>query len=176
MASARDPSEPSTDAIALGPRMARSSRFGELFDEGIRLVEEAAGYLDGPGRLEAADLSPSLAGAYAAESMRLTSRLMQLASWLMLRRALERGEVSDTEAAASRVKVVTQGSPTPRGTFLQLPLPLQRLTMRSFELQRRVVHLDQMVSASPTDQAAPSPTAPAEQQALLRSAFGTPDP
>ena len=32
--------------------------------------------------------------SYASESMRLTTRLMQLASWLLLQRAVAEGELS----------------------------------------------------------------------------------
>jgi len=47
------------------------------------LVEETAAYLDGDGRTEAKTLERSVSLTYATESMRLTTRLMQLASWLV---------------------------------------------------------------------------------------------
>ena len=68
-----------------------------LFREGMALVETTANYLDGQGRVDSRGLKQSGALAYASESMRLTTRLMQLASWLLLRRAVRNGEM--TEAA-----------------------------------------------------------------------------
>ena len=174
MTSAPVAGENDTDTIALGPRMARSSQFDKLFAEGMQLVEEAASYLDGPGRIEAADLAPCLAAAYSAESMRLTARLMQLASWLMLRRALERGDVSAKQALEHPIALATQAATTPRTTFLQLPAPMQHLTDQSLQLQRRVVHLDRMISAPAAEAVPPASVGPAEQLALLRSAFESP--
>ena len=43
--------------------------------------------------------------AYSTESMRLTTRLMQVASWLLLQRAVNEGELTSSEAQAERVRV-----------------------------------------------------------------------
>ena len=62
-------------------RFTASEQFDKVFREGMGLVEETANYLDGPGRQDARLLDRHGAVAYATESMRLTTRLMQLASW-----------------------------------------------------------------------------------------------
>src|SRR6516225_65747 len=77
------------DAVSFGERLAASQAFSDLFRDGMALVEQTAAYLDGPGRQEAKRLSRNAALAYATESMRLTTRLMQLASWLLLHRAVQ---------------------------------------------------------------------------------------
>ena len=59
-----------------------SIMFDKTFDEGMALVEETARYLDGKGREEARVLPRKAAMLYAGESMRVTTRLMQAASWL----------------------------------------------------------------------------------------------
>ena len=69
-------------------RFTASEQFEKVFREGMGLVEETANYLDGPGRKDARLLDRNGAIAYATESMRLTTRLMQLASWLLLQRAI----------------------------------------------------------------------------------------
>ena len=71
------------EAVSFGERLASSQAFTDLFRDGMALVEETATYLDGPGRKESKRLERSAALAYATESMRLTTRLMQLASWLL---------------------------------------------------------------------------------------------
>lgn len=174
MPSSPDLSDPSGTPIPLGPVLAESSRFKSLFADGMRLVEEAADYLDGTGREEARALSPSLADVYAAESMRLTTRLMQLASWLLIRRAVADGEMSAGDALQDRRKsaFATQGRVAPAGLFLQLPFPLQRLTERSLRLQRRVVHLDRMINAEHDAEPPAPPAALAEQHDRLRKAYG----
>jgi len=62
--------------ISFVQKLAASGNFKTLFREGMALVEESAGYLDGAGRDEARQLRRAAAMAYATESMRLTTRLM----------------------------------------------------------------------------------------------------
>ena len=89
--------------VSFGERLAGSQAFSILFREGMALVEETAGYLDGPGRRESKVLERSAALAYATESMRLTTRLMQLASWLLLHRAVNEGEMSLAQIGRAHV-------------------------------------------------------------------------
>src|SRR6185437_15282978 len=91
--------------VSFGEKLASSGAFKALFKEGMTLVEEAAAYLDGPGRTEAKLLQRGDALAYASESMRLTTRLMQLASWLLLQRAVNEGELTAESARMEKAKV-----------------------------------------------------------------------
>src|SRR3569833_950657 len=72
---------------------ARSELFDRTFQEGMELVEETASYLDGEGRRDSKLLSRAGALASAGESMRLTTRLMQVASWLLVLRAVREGDM-----------------------------------------------------------------------------------
>src|ERR1700722_20342181 len=94
-----------SSAIPFIHHLASSGAFKDLFREGMTLVEEAAAYLDGPGRAESSALPRPTALAYSTVSMRLTTRLMQLASWLLLQRAVNEGELTSSEAQAERVRV-----------------------------------------------------------------------
>src|SRR6202790_570943 len=91
--------------VSFGARLAGSQTFSTLFRDGMALVEETAAYLDGPGRKESKLLERAAALAYATESMRLTTRLMQLASWLLLHRAVNEGEMSLAQASQEKSKV-----------------------------------------------------------------------
>src|ERR1700716_841517 len=91
-------------AVWFGARLAGSQAFADLFRDGMALVEETAAYLDGPGRQESKKLSRNGALAYATESMRLTTRLMQLASWLLLHRAVKEGEMALAPAHKEKAK------------------------------------------------------------------------
>src|SRR5688572_952218 len=93
-----DRSTPAT----FGQRLAGSDTFKEMFKEGMALVEQTAAYLDGDGRREAGLLDRGAAVAYASESMRLTTRLMQLASWLLLQRSVNNGDMTQSEANRER--------------------------------------------------------------------------
>src|SRR5882724_2320860 len=91
--------------VSFSEKLASSQAFAGLFKEGMALVEETAGYLDGEGRQDSKRLERSAALAYATESMRLTTRLMQLASWLLLHRAVKEGEMSLAQANSEKAKV-----------------------------------------------------------------------
>src|SRR6188768_4479350 len=122
-------------AVWFGARLAGSQAFADLFRDGMALVEETAAYLDGPGRQESKKLTRNGALAYATESMRLTTRLMQLASWLLLHRAVKEGEMSLAQASAEKAKVKLSPTDTtdPNSTEL-LPAALGDLIARSQKL------------------------------------------
>src|SRR6266700_3674263 len=82
-----------------------SALFEHTFDEGMALVEECARYLDGRGRAESRELSRKTALLYAGESMRVTTRLMQAASWLLIQRAVQDGEMRAEDAAGERYRL-----------------------------------------------------------------------
>ncbi|WP_417687205.1 DUF1465 family protein [Roseibium sp.] len=133
------------EAVNFAPRLATSDTFQSLFDEGMALVEETAVYLDGEGRSEAKLLERPASLAYATESMRLTTRLMQLASWLLLQRAVNEGEMSKEQAGSEKNKVRLDklSSATNGAAWDDLPDSLKALVSRSVRLQERIVHLDQ---------------------------------
>src|SRR5690348_18260679 len=125
--------------VSFGERLANSPAFVDLFRNGMALVEETAGYLDGPGRQDSKQLPRAAALAYATESMRLTTRLMQLASWLLLHRAVKEGEMSLAQASKekSKVKLASTDSYDPNSTEL-LPQALRDLIARSQKLYAKV--------------------------------------
>jgi regulator of CtrA degradation len=133
--------------IAFGKRLAGSETFKAMFREGMALVEETATYLDGDGRQESRNLARAGALSYATESMRLTTRLMQLASWLLLQRAVNEGEMSAEAANSEKSKVKLGGlaSATNGPAFDDLPERLRHLIRRSLLLQERVRRLDTLL-------------------------------
>src|SRR5215472_9540491 len=92
-------------AVSFVERLASSQLFAALFGDGMALVDETATYLDGPGRLESKKLERSAGLVYATESLRLTNRLMHLASWLLLHRAVKEGEITLAQANKEKAKV-----------------------------------------------------------------------
>ena len=124
-----------------------TAMFDRTFDEGMALVEETARYLDGKGREEARSLPRKAAMLYAGESMRVTTRLMQAASWLLVQRAVRDGDMDRSDALHDRYRL---GS---REICLgvcaeetdELPLQLQDLLGRSDNLYRRIARLDDVL-------------------------------
>lgn len=164
------------EPVSFVERLAGSDAFKSLFKEGMNLVEEAAAYLDGPGRAEAKALPRMEALAYASESMRLTTRLMQLASWLLLQRAVNEGEMSQTQAASEKhkVKLSNQDMASAPETFHRLPARLRDLVAHSVRLQARIIHLDQLLYARSEALMPPVASSPvADQIERLRMAFAS---
>ena len=122
---------------------ARSELFDHTLQEGMELVEETAAYLDGTGRRDAKLLSRNAALAYAAESMRLTTRLMQVASWLLVQRAVRQGDMAPEAACDQGYRLAVRTSPDATEPSAEtLPHPLIVLLARSERLYERVRHLD----------------------------------
>lgn len=138
----------STVTVDFLTRFTASEQFEKVFKEGMGLVEETANYLDGPGRQDARLLDRNGAIAYATESMRLTTRLMQLASWLLLQRAIAAGEVTldDARKEKNRISLTDIGRGNPLSGASQLPGALLDLVERSLRLHTRVQKLDAMIS------------------------------
>jgi regulator of CtrA degradation len=163
----------SARAIHFINRLTASGAFKDLFREGMALVEEAASYLDGPGRKESRVLPRPAALAYATESMRLTTRLMQVASWLLLQRAVNEGELTPNQAVTERhrVKLAREEFSCAPDVFDQLPPTLRDLSRRSLRIQERVIHLDVSLSIARSSDRRETCSEVASQVERLRAAF-----
>jgi regulator of CtrA degradation len=121
-----------------------SAMFDRTFDEGMALVEETARYLDGKGREEARVLPRKAAMLYAGESMRVTTRLMQAASWLLVQRAVRDGDMERDDAMSDRYRLgsreICLGESAEQTDIL--PVELNDLLVRSDNLYRRIARLD----------------------------------
>ena len=149
-----DRSQSESALVQFSERLTNSAAFGTLFREGMDLVEETAAYLDGDGRTEAKALERAVSLTYATESMRLTTRLMQLASWLLLHRAVKEGEMTLTQANREKTKVkLSAADPGPEDMITKLPQQLQDLIARSMNLQSRVRRLDVSIHTPATERA-----------------------
>jgi regulator of CtrA degradation len=155
-----------------------SPQFDDLFREGMALVEDAANYLDGPGRRTSRTLTGKVGLAYSTESMRLTTKLMQIASWLLVRRSVGRGEMTLEEALKSRqrAKLTCTGKVEYAEGFDELPEELQRLVGACDALYDRILRLDRLISLS-NDRAPGADDNPVGSQVeRLREAFDTATP
>jgi regulator of CtrA degradation len=162
--------------VSFGERFQSSEQFDQIFKEGMALVERTASYLDGPGRKEAKFLIGGASVLYATESMRLTTRLLDLASWLLIRRALKEGEITQDEAQKKRRRVKLQafGRPAHVKGFGELPAGLKSLIEESFSLHDRIIQLDRAMSVGRDPDLEPRerPANPvAQQMSLLERAF-----
>lgn len=153
----------------------RSELFEKTFREGMDMVEETAAYLDGPGRQDSQSLSKPDALIYASQSMKLTTRLMQVASWLLVQRAVKTEEMEISEARAAKYRLVMEKKTEGELSFSELaknshalPSILLDLLARSQALYERISRLDRSLYGSI---AAQEGNTVADQMSRLETAF-----
>ena len=180
MTEADIPLHPAIDTV--GPQaeerlleFTRSELFARTFREGMDMVEETAAYLDGPGRADSKKLPRDHALTYASQSMRLTTRLMQVASWLLVQRALKENEMTGAEAREDRYRLAPEKealSATDQplaGYAAALPAILLDLLARSESLHERIVRLDRSLYGAINAQTG---NTVADQISRIEAAFG----
>ena len=131
-----------------------SALFERTFDEGMALVDETAKYLDGQGRKDSRELPRKIAMLYSGESMRVTTRLMQAASWLLIQRAVHEGDMAADDAADKRYRLGSKEICLGAGHdgVDLLPSKLLDLLERSDNLYRRIARLDDVLFTDGSDQ------------------------
>lgn len=151
-----------------------SELFAKTFREGMDMVEQTAAYLDGPGRQDSKQLARNEALIYASQSMRLTTRLMQVASWLLVQRALKEKEMTSVEACQEKYRLVPEEAQDPETIksvakyATALPKTLMELLDKSETLYERIVRLDRSLYGSI---AAQKGNTVADQISRLEAAF-----
>ncbi len=164
-----------SNTVNLAEKFAHSDKFKKLFQGGMSLVEESAAYLDGPGRNNAKGLPRASAMLYGSESMRLTTRLMQLASWLLLQRAVNEGEMSRDQILEEKkkIKLEEQNDSSQNHAWNDLPVDFIELVTRSLALQNRVMTLDaELYGHQAPKEEVKHVNAVSQQIDLLSTAFG----
>ncbi len=163
------------ETVELKERLVSGGGFNTLYREGMALIEEVASYLDGDGRAASRSLTREASFIYATESMRLTTRLMQLASWLLLQRAVNEGEITPETARAEKAKVKFSPSPAARGGagWEDLPQALVDYIAEGERLFARVQHFDRMERGEmPTPAVEDETRSITGQMSRLKAAFG----
>ncbi|WP_210191642.1 DUF1465 family protein [Rhodomicrobium vannielii] len=166
------PRRDGTVTVPFRKKSGQPDAFLGLFREGMSLVEATANYLDGPGRRESKCLPPQIALCYATESMRLTTRLTQLATWLLARRAVMNGEPMPPSGSANDPQQLPPMT-RPAGSkgFESLPQQLRDLIEAGYRLHDKVCRFDG-AERGVVIVAAHRHNAVASQVAQLQAAFG----
>ena len=135
--------------------------FTKTYDEAMGLVVEARNYFATTAAAEASGLTMVQQLGYCRESLRLTSRLMQIMGWLLVQRAVGNRELTAEDARSDEMRM-------PRGAvYLDdeavanggLPPAIADLTARSRRLFVRIVRLDDMLVCEAVRETASPPTA-----------------
>lgn len=125
----------------------RSALLESLYQEVLNLVSRTSDFV---GALKAGTiggLSVDGGPAYTVESMRHTTRLMQVMAWLLTQRAVETGEMTPAEAAEPKYRLGAADIclAQPIAGAERLPKPFREMTAQSTAIYRRIKRLaDQM--------------------------------
>ncbi|RME99799.1 MAG: DUF1465 family protein, partial [Alphaproteobacteria bacterium] len=68
-----------------------------LYKEAINLADEARTYFAVHSKVDRKRLNPMERVMYTCESLRISTRLMHVISWLMVRKAVANGELTEAE-------------------------------------------------------------------------------
>lgn len=133
------------NTIVMFEHGAFDSVFSRLYDEGMALIEKTAAYIDGDGKIASRKLSGEASSLYASEAMRMSTRLMQVASWLLLFRAARDKEMSQDQVNLEKAKVSlnTPSLGSDNEHWNELPDTFRQLIGASIRLEERVRHMDQ---------------------------------
>ena len=128
--------------------------FDRLFDENIKLIERTITYLERESPADREQLSVGAKLVFATESMRLTSQLMQSMAWLLARKALQRGEISEFEAASSAYRLGSNSACSAESLAGTETLPgrFRALLAEGRSSYLRIARLDQFAYGGPADQ------------------------
>jgi regulator of CtrA degradation len=105
--------------------------------------------------------------------MRLTTRLMQIASWMLLQRAANSGEMTRDQVAAEKAKVRldTVSAHEDAEGWSELPVEFVDLVRRSLRLQSLVKRMDEEVYGDALPQGLERGSPVFDQISLLNTAF-----
>ncbi|EJF89736.1 hypothetical protein ME1_00506 [Bartonella vinsonii subsp. arupensis OK-94-513] len=137
------PKHSDDEPIIMIEHSAFENAFNRLYEETMTLIEETATYIDTEGKLAARTLSAEISALYAKEAMFLSTRLMQIASQLLLLRAEREGEMTP-EQIQKEIAKVSLHTPTlelESAHWQELPEVFRNFVARSLRLEARMHYM-----------------------------------
>ena len=126
-----------------------------LYVEAMVLADEARAYFDSSGRDDRLALDPKIRIGFACESLKVTTRLMQVVAWLMTQRAVAAGELSKAQGFGAERRL-GDSPESDEEILLRLPEAALALIRSSQDLYDRVRRIDE--GAAPETQPSPART------------------
>lgn len=128
------------DTVATGIRL-RGRLIDSLYTEAMLLADEARAYFDQGGRTDREQLAPLARVTLSCESLKVTTRLMCVLSWLLTQRAVELGQIGADEGGSSS-DWNDQIAEADSASWAGLPTAAIALIEASHDLYARVRRLD----------------------------------
>lgn len=141
--------------------------FSNAYSEAMDLIERMSSYIEGCGHMIMQNLEQEILDLYISETMAASTRLMQIAAWLLLMRSAIEGDMDLENVISEKAKLClnTLSEQYKNDLWDQLPLGLQGLIDESLKLESRLRSLDMSFNQNI------QPNYVHQQQAYLRRAF-----
>ena len=131
-----------------------------LYFEAMTLADAARAYFDREGQDERAGLDAVTRVAFSCESLKVTTRLMHVVSWLLVRKAIQAGELSEAAAMAPERRLPRGDVAAPidedPSRLLRLPPRARHLIDGSRDLYDRVRRFDAQLDAAAASRGGPT--------------------
>ena len=149
------PITPAAAGSSGGPRAA-SPMVRRLFEDAMAAVVATTIYLENQGLTEQRLLEGREAILFTAESLRMTTRLMEVVAWLLAQRAVEAGEITMEEAVGPRFRLGFEGQDFDlverwngdETGFAAMPPRFRELVADSHGLYARVGRLERLLAGA----------------------------
>lgn len=123
-----------------------------LYLEAMALADSARQYFDVDGAEDRGGLDPLARVTFSCESLKITTRLMHVVAWLMVRKAVEAGELTASEAIVPARRLGRAGDAGGQDVRQDLLPPRARSLMAaSIDLYDRVKRLDAQLGGDAPD-------------------------
>ena len=122
-----------------------------LYLEAMTLAEEARSYFDRDGAADRGKLDPVARVAFSCESLKVTTRLMHVVSWLLIRKAVDAGEIDDVDAQHPDRRLGRATDTDEPARLAYLPPKSREIVERSRDLYDRVSRLDAQLEGAAAD-------------------------
>ncbi|WP_455477959.1 DUF1465 family protein [Bartonella sp. B10] len=135
---------PYDEPIIMIEHNAFESAFNRLYEETMAMIEETAAYIGAEGKVAARSFPTEISTIYAKEAMYLSTRLMQIASQLLLLRAEREGEMSSeqTQKEIAKISLHTPTLKLESKHWQKLPEVFRNLVVRSLRLEERMQYMN----------------------------------
>jgi len=128
-----------------------------LYLEAMQLTEEARTYFDQLAVADRQHMDPASRVFFSCESLKVTTRLMHVIAWLLVRKAVEAGEMPAAEATRPERRLGRASPTSAQGEPRLEKLPAKALGMiqRSQDLYQRVARIEAGLIKAETDAGSP---------------------
>jgi len=129
------------------PETVTDQRIDATYREAMDLAVQARAYIAERAPAIRATMSGESEAVYAAETMRMSTRIMHVVAWALNRKALAAGEIDESEAGAPGRRLGGEEVcvAAPIGDLRVLPDPVQEMVLASRDLYDRAARLERLL-------------------------------